>query len=148
MATGQSVEQSVEQYFHNSICQIQTTQAPNTIRNPHLEANGEVHETRGSGFLIDSADIRDVEDAFVIVTNFHVVCRAVSIRVRFAANSPEDVIIPARALSVNPQFDLALLVLDRTVDPEGTFPAFCSSIPLGDSTTIRSNTELLALVSH
>lgn len=129
---------SVEEYFRRTVCQVCTTQIEDSVRNPHLEDVGHTNQTRGSGFLVDAEYFTssNYQSEYVVVTNFHVIARAVEIHVRF--HSKEDK-IPVKVLTANPQFDLAILTFQGEFEK---LPTTCQAIPIGKSSDVKANTEL------
>jgi putative serine protease PepD len=106
-----------------SINEIYRAAAPGVV---HIDTTSQTERAVGSGFVIDKAGH--------IVTNYHVVRGATSIRVSFSDNER----IKAKVVGVDPSTDLAVLkvsVKSRAL----------RSLPLGNSDTVRGGDEVIAI---
>lgn len=115
------------------VCQITCILQKDTVSLPHLPCTGITGKSSGSGFLIEQPTR---PGQLLIVTNFHVVANAINILASFADHKPVEVIV----LTVNPQFDLAVLILGESVE----FPAECEPFVLGDTKNLTTDTKLYA----
>ena len=106
-----------------SINEIYRAAAPGVV---HIDTASQAQRAVGSGFVIDKAGH--------IVTNYHVVRGAASIRVSFSNNER----IKAKVVGVDPSTDLAVLKVDVK-------SRALRSLPLGDSDTVRVGDEVIAI---
>jgi putative serine protease PepD len=106
-----------------SINEIYRGAAPGVV---HIDTASQAERAVGSGFVIDKAGH--------IVTNYHVVRGATSIRVSFSNNER----IKAKVVGVDPSTDLAVLKVDVK-------SRALRSLPLGNSDTVRVGDEVIAI---
>lgn len=147
LSQGSASFASVDEYFRTTVCQVFTTQTEDTIQNPHRLATNTIydhtHHTRGSGFLVDAKYFEGVSSEYVIVTNFHVVARAVDIHVEFHPEGNQKAgKLQVQVLTANPQFDVAILTILPQHSDGHALPPECRAIDLGKSSDARANTEL------
>ena len=62
---------------------------------------------RGSGYQVSAG---------VVLTAAHVVANAVSVRVRFEADRPDEWVMPAREVVASESVDIAAVLFDSAVD--------------------------------
>lgn len=139
----------METFLQGAVCQVLVqVPAKDTVTQPHLKyGSGKTEERRGSGFLIDAVDagLSALSSSYLIVTNFHVVARAVAVRVKFQGHEGGEEAeepLAVTPVSVNPQYDLALL---RLASENADFPESCHSLALGKTKDVQSNTEVFAV---
>ena len=137
--------QIMETFLQGAICQVFVkVPVKDTVTQPHIKyGSGPLEERRGSGFLIDAAEagLPTLSSPYLVVTNFHVVARAASIAVRFQSTTEERP-LSMTAVSVNPQYDLAILRLASVGDD---FPESCHALAFGKTKDVQSNTEIYAV---
>ena len=135
----------MERFLEGAICQVFVrVPAKDTLTQLHLKyGSGQLEDRRGSGFLVDAvaAGLPAHSSPYLIVTNFHVVARAVSIQVAFQGTE-EDEPLSVTPVSVNPQYDLAIL---RLASEDKDFPETCHALALGKTKYVQSNTEVYAV---
>ena len=132
----------MDEILKRAVCQV-LTQVPieNNLKTPHLPyGRGPRQLVSGSGFVIDAINVGlpATNSPYLVVTNFHVVNRSVEICIRFRGSSD---MIPVIPLTLNPQYDLAILQLKSDTDD---FPTDCLRLALGNSRDVKSNTKLYA----
>ncbi len=106
-----------------SINEIYRAAAPGVV---HIDAASQTERALGSGFVIDKAGH--------IVTNYHVVRGATSIRVSFSNNER----ITAKVVGSDPSTDLAVLKVNVK-------SMALRSLPLGNSDSVRVGDQLIAI---